>query len=252
MNKVYKKSVIDSYGISFDIPKHVGIIMDGNGRWAKRRAMPRIYGHKAGMDRLHGIVKTSSDIGIESLTLYAFSTENWARPKLEVEGLMRLLVEYFTRYIDELNENQVRICHLGELNSFSAEIAALIQSAVERTADNYGLTLNLALNYGSRQEIVRAVKLISHDVAEGRITPDDIDERLFASKLYTGEQPDLDVLIRTSGEQRLSNFLLYQAAYAELVFVDECWPDFTDARYVEALFEYARRDRRFGGLNNNK
>ena len=248
MNTVFKQSVIEKYSIDFEIPRHVGIIMDGNGRWAKRQGKPRVFGHKAGMDRLHGIVKTASDVGIEVLTLYAFSTENWTRPKPEVDALMRLLKEYFSRYIDELHENRVRIRHLGELGDFSPEIQRLINNAVERTQNTDGLILNLALNYGARREIAHAARELAREAVNGALTIDDINEAAISERLYTSGEPDMDLMIRTSGEQRISNFLLYQAAYAEFVFVDECWPDFTDERFVQALFEYARRSRRYGGL----
>lgn len=252
MNRVFDKSVIEKYGIDFELPRHVGIIMDGNGRWAKRRGKPRTFGHRAGMETLHNIVKTASDLGIEVLTVYAFSTENWARPKAEVDALMLLLKEYFTRYIDDLCKAKVRIRHLGDPSGFSPEIQKLIKKTVDATEKNEGITVNLALNYGSRQEIVHAVRELARDAVSGIISPDDIDTEAVSNKLYTSGEPDLDLLIRTSGEQRISNFLLYQAAYAEFVFVDECWPDFTSDVFVRTLFEYAGRDRRYGGIEQDK
>jgi len=228
------------------LPKHVGIIMDGNGRWAQAQGFPRSAGHRAGVERLRGIIRLSSDLGITALSLYAFSTENWKRPQAEVSILCSLLVEYFSKEIDELHENGVCIRALGDYSKFPAPVAAAIQRAEERTKDNPGLKLNIALNYGSQAEILRAVKLIADDVKNGvlqQIQPADFEQRLYSSGL-----PPLDLVIRTSGEQRLSNFMMYQAAYAELIFVEECWPAFSDARYIAALQEYQRRTRRYGGL----
>jgi undecaprenyl diphosphate synthase len=234
--------------VDFEIPKHVGIIMDGNGRWAQRQGKARVFGHRAGMNRLKGIVKTASDIGISALSLYAFSTENWRRPKAEIEALMGLLLEYFNKEIDELHENNVKIRHLGELSGFSDSVRKAIINAIERTKNNTGLQLCIALNYGSRLEITNAVKAIAKEVKENSLDIDDIDEKLISSYLYTKDLPELDLIMRTSGEQRLSNFLMYQAAYAELVFVKETWPEFSDELFIQTLREYSERNRRFGGL----
>jgi len=228
------------------LPKHVGIIMDGNGRWAQAQGLPRSAGHRAGVERLRGIIRLSSDLGIQALSLYAFSTENWKRPQAEVSILCGLLVEYFTREIEELHENQVCIRVLGDYGKFPKSVVEAIQKAEERTRYNTGLKLNIALNYGSQAEILRAVTLLAEDLKNGVITeiqPSDFEERL-----YTKGLPALDLVIRTSGEQRLSNFLMYQAAYAELIFAEEYWPAFTDACYIEALQQYQKRTRRYGGL----
>ncbi len=230
------------------LPAHVAIIMDGNGRWAKRRLLPRSLGHRAGVDRLRGIIRLSSDLGIRALTLYAFSTENWRRPSDEVGTLMGLLIEYFEKEIDELHANAVCIRAIGELESLPAQVRSAVQRACERTCGNGGLRLNIALSYGGRAEILRAANEAARAAAaagQAEITP-----ALFESFLYTNGLPEVDLLIRTSGEQRISNFLLYQISYAELIFTDALWPDFTNERYVETLAEYARRSRRYGGLED--
>lgn len=230
------------------LPAHVGIIMDGNGRWAKSRGLPRSMGHRAGVDRLRGVIRLSSDLGIQALSLYAFSTENWKRPKAEVDVLCGLLVEYFGKEIDELHQNGVCIRILGDTGAFPPAVQKAVDEAQARTRENPGLKLNIALNYGARAEILRAVQSLARDAAAGNIKPGDVDESTFEARLYTAGLPSLDLVIRTSGEQRLSNFLMYQAAYAELLFVSEHWPDFTDERYIEALKQYAGRSRRYGGL----
>ncbi|MBE5780762.1 MAG: isoprenyl transferase [Clostridiales bacterium] len=222
--------------------------MDGNGRWAKARGKKRTDGHRAGMERIHDIVKASQDIGVEHLTLYAFSCENWKRPKLEVQALFSLLVEYFHKEIDELNRNGVCIRIIGQNDNIPDNILRVLRHAEDLTKDNPNLTLNIAFNYGSRQEMVHAVRNMANEVAMGAIGVDEIDEAMISSHLYTAGQPDPDLLIRTSGEQRLSNYLLYQLAYAEFVFLDEHWPDFTVDVYYKAIRQYAQRSRRFGGL----
>ena len=227
------------------VPQHVAVIMDGNGRWAVSRGLPRSLGHRAGTDRLRGIIRLSSDIGIQALTLYAFSTENWKRPADEVGVLMGLLIEYFNKEIDELNANNVRIKALGDLSAMPTKPREAVENAMRRTAANTGLKLNIALNYGSRAEILRAANLAAEAV---RVDGGTITEDLFASYLYTADSPELDLLIRTSGEQRISNFLLYQVSYAELMFVDDYWPDFSDEKYLACLRRFAARSRRFGGL----
>lgn len=235
-----------SIGLSPDtLPRHVAIIMDGNGRWATSRNMPRSFGHRAGTNRLREIIRLSSDIGIVALSLYAFSTENWKRPKDEVSTLFSLLVEYFSSEIDELDENNVRIRALGDIGSFPERVFQAVRKAETRTEKNSGLQLNIALNYGSYAEITRAANLA---MAECRGTDRPITAEQLESHLYTNGLPPLDLLIRTGGEKRLSNFLLYQASYAEIIFTDDFWPDFTDARLIESLREYASRKRRYGGL----
>jgi undecaprenyl diphosphate synthase len=223
--------------------------MDGNGRWAKSRMLPRSAGHRAGVDRLRGIIRLSSDLGIEALTLYAFSTENWKRPSDEVGTLMGLLVEYFAKEIDELHENEVCIRIIGDYEKLPTRARNAVERAMTRTKDNVGLKLNIALNYGSRAEILRAANEAAKTVAESgksEITPE-----LFESFLYTRDLPDPDLLIRTSGEQRISNFLLYQLSYAEFLFPAEYWPDFSDECYLNALRDFGKRSRRFGGLGDN-
>jgi len=226
------------------LPRHVAVIMDGNGRWAKQRALPRSAGHRAGVERVRTIIRMSSDIGLPYLTLYAFSTENWKRPEDEVSALMKLLIEYLRGEIDELCSKNVRLRTLGDLGGLPREVADEVERAKAMTERNTGLTANIALNYGGRQEILAAVR---RAVAECD-APDAVDEQYFASLLETAGMPDPDLLIRTSGEQRISNYLLYQLAYAELYFTDTLWPDFDEAAFALALREYATRSRRFGGL----
>ena len=230
------------------LPAHVGIIMDGNGRWATKRGMPRAFGHRAGTERLRGIIRLSSDLGIKALSLYAFSTENWKRPKAEVEALFGLFMEYFTNEVEELHANNVRIRMLGDKAGLPANVRTSVIAAEEKTAGNSGLSLNVALNYGSRSETVRAVKKLAEAAALGELDPGKIDEDMLLSSLDTGGLPELDLLIRTGGDQRLSNFLLLQAAYAEFAFVDALWPDFSDELYMDSLRDFAQRNRRFGGL----
>lgn len=240
----YTDEQIKAFGLDRQsIPVHVAIIMDGNGRWAKQRGIPRALGHRAGVTRLKEIIRFSSDIGIRALSLYAFSTENWARPKTEIESLCSLFVEFFNKEFDELNENNVCIRALGDTSKFPAEVDRLIRNANQRTKENTGLKLNIAMNYGSRDEIIRAARLASED--PGGVTPEN-----FEKHLYTAGLPDVDLLIRTGGEERVSNFLLYQISYAEFVFPKTFWPDFTQERYIETLKIFSERSRRFGGLDN--
>ncbi len=226
------------------MPKHIGIIMDGNGRWAKARLMPRSFGHRAGMEALQEIVRTSHGLGLNVLTVYAFSTENWLRPETEINALFSLLVEYFYKEIDELNANNVRIRLLGDLSRFPAKLQELMTSAIELTKHNTGLEFAVALNYGARAEIVHAVRSI---VTEG-IPADEITEDMISKHLYTGcmSEPDPDLIIRTAGEERLSNFLLWQAAYSEFVFTKTLFPDFTPEVYYQCIREFMHRTRRFG------
>ena len=227
------------------LPRHVAIIMDGNGRWAQKRGMPRSFGHKAGVEALREIIRHSDHLGIEALTIYAFSTENWKRSAEEVGALMGLLLEYFTKELDELHREHVRIRIIGDIDDMPKGLEkqqAALRNAMERTKENTGLKLNIALNYGGRQEIVHAA------VKDGEIEPDSIDMELFESELYTADLPEVDFMIRTSGEIRLSNFLLYQLAYAEFYQTDVLWPDFDRQAYDEALLAYTKRNRRFGGV----
>lgn len=248
MMRKYTDEELIARGLSPDMPKHVAIIMDGNGRWAKERGMIRTLGHRAGIERMREIIRHSSDIGVEALSLYAFSTENWKRPKFEVAALSALFLEYFTKEIDELHANNVRMIALGDTTKFSPEIHNAILRGAEKTKHNTGLKLNVALNYGSRDEITTAVKSIACDVKNGTLDDDDINYELISDRLYTKGLPDIDLLIRPGGERRLSNFLLMQAAYAELVFTDDYWPDFTNEKYEEAIKEFQKRTRRYGGL----
>ena len=228
------------------LPAHVAIIMDGNGRWAASRGLPRSAGHAAGTEALRDIIRASDDWGVRHLTIYAFSTENWARSKEEVGALMSLLLRYFASEIDELDEKNVRIRILGDVAGLPAPQREAVERAMERTKDNTGLNLNIALNYGGRAELTRAARRLAERAQAGELRPEDIDEAAFAAELYTAGQPDVDLLIRTSGEMRLSNFLPWQTAYAEMVFDKTCWPDFDRAAYLRALREYAGRSRRFG------
>lgn len=230
------------------LPKHIAIIMDGNGRWAKKRGLPRVMGHKAGMDAIKKTVRACSDLGVKILTIYAFSTENWKRPQDEVGYLMNLLVEYMRKEINELNSNNVKVRILGEIDILPEQTKKEIVEAVMLTEGNKGLQFNIALNYGGRAEIVNACKKLAESVSAGILEKDAIDEELFSSYLYTGKDDDPDFIIRTSGEKRLSNFLLWQGAYSELIFVDQLWPDFDENVLYGAILEYQGRDRRFGAL----
>jgi len=226
------------------IPHHLAIIMDGNGRWAKARGLPRLAGHRAGTENLRRILRACGELGIKILTIYAFSTENWERPDSEVRGLMSILERVIDRELKELNRNGVRICHVGRLEGVSERLQAKIQHALQVTVHNDRLILNVAFNYGGRAEIVDAVRRI---VADG-VPADQIDEALFSRYLYTGGQPDPDLIIRTGGELRVSNFLLWQGAYAEYYVTPTYWPDFDRQELVKALEHYSQRERRFGGL----
>ena len=227
------------------LPRHVAIIMDGNGRWAKQRALPRSAGHSAGTEALRDIIRACDDWGIEALSIYAFSTENWARPQGEVGALMRLLLQYFQSEIDELDEKNVRITILGDVEGLPGPQREAVKKAMARTGANTGLKLNIALNYGGRAEILRAARALARRAQAGE-DPDGFTEEDFAAQLYTRGLPDVDLLIRTSGEMRTSNFLPWQLVYAEMVFNDIYWPDYTREVFREDLWRYARRDRRFG------
>jgi len=227
------------------VPTHVGIIMDGNGRWANRRGLPRLAGHNAGTENVRRITIACADAGVEVLTIYAFSTENWRRPADEVFGLMRLLAQRIDKEAAELHRNNVRIRHVGSLEGIQPRLADRVKAAVKLTAQNTGLVLNVAFNYGGRQEIARAVQ---KSIASG-VAPEEITEEVIDRHLDTAGLPDLDLVIRTGGEMRLSNFLLWQAAYAEYYSTPICWPDFGREELYQAFAEFGRRARRFGGLS---
>ncbi len=229
------------------LPRHVGVIMDGNGRWAKKHRLNVAMGHRQGVETLREIIRHTDDLGIAALTVYAFSTENWNRSREEVGALMQLILDFFKSEIDELMEKNVRILILGDKAAFPEKQRAVLVEAEERTGRNTGLTLNICLNYGSRAELARAARLLAEEVRAGTLAPGDIDEQAISDRLYTAGQPDVDLMIRTSGEMRLSNFLLYQCAYAEFLFPKVLWPDFTVQDYDEALISYGGRERRFGG-----
>ena len=234
------------------VPDHIGVIMDGNGRWAKKRMQPRVFGHKAGMDALRKVAIAASDMGVKALTVYAFSTENWTRPDQEVKFIMNLPVEFYDKYVPELHQKNMKIQMIGETDRLPKQTFDALKKAEELTKLNTGLILNFALNYGGRAEITQAVKLIAQDVLDAKINPGDITEELIGEYLFTGHLPkvlrDPDLIIRTSGELRLSNFLPWQAAYSELYFTDVLWPDFDEEALKEAIIEYNRRNRRFGGV----
>ncbi len=231
------------------IPTHVAIIMDGNGRWAKARRLPRVMGHREGMKSVRAVVETARKLGIKVLTLYAFSKENWQRPQDEVSFLMRLLAEYLQKEVDELHQKDIQIRAIGEIELLPKEVYELLVQALKKTSQNQGMILNLALSYGGRAEIAHAAREIARACLAGKLKIEEVDEALFASYLYTKDLPDPDLLIRTSGELRLSNFLLYQCAYTELYFTPTLWPDFREKEFLEALKDYQRRERRFGKLS---
>lgn len=233
--------------IDNNIPKHVAIIMDGNGRWAQKKGVPRLAGHDAGMKAMKEIVKRASVLGIEHLTVYAFSTENWKRSEEEVGGIFNLLIVYVDKELKELNDNNVKVNIIGQREVLSNKVNKSIDKALSRTQDNSGMKFNIALNYGSRLEILNAVKKISEDVKSGNLKQEEIDESILSENLLTAGIPDPDVIIRTSGEKRLSNFLLWQAAYSEFVFTDVLWPDYTPEEFDKSIIEYQNRKRRFGG-----
>ena len=231
-----------------NVPAHIAIIMDGNGRWAKEKGMVRLKGHQAGMESLREIVRACSDKGVKVLTVYAFSTENWKRPIEEVSGIFSLLVRYVAKELKELNVNNVQIRMLGDIDPLPADAKKAAQKAVDSTKDNTGLIFCIAINYGGRAEIVRAARLLAKQAAEGQLDPASIDEAMFASQLYTADLPDPDLIIRTGGEMRLSNFLTWQSAYSELYVTDTYWPDFTPDKLQEAIDAFNGRDRRYGGI----
>lgn len=230
------------------IPEHIAIIMDGNGRWATKRSLPRIAGHHEGMKTVRKITRHANDLGVKVLTLYAFSTENWTRPKKEVEFLMRLPEEFLGTYLPELVERNVRVQVMGDFESLPTHTQRAVQKAMDETRDNTGLILNFALNYGSRTEIVQAVKTIAHAVKQGELDPEEITDQCIADHLMTKHLMEPDLLIRTSGEVRLSNFMLWQLAYTEFWFTDVLWPDFDETSLNEAIHVFQKRNRRYGGV----
>ncbi len=242
-------SVKDITLADVELPKHIGIIMDGNGRWAKKRNLPRSAGHTAGAKTFRKIVKYCERIGIRYLTVYAFSTENWKRPDDEVKALMRLFKSYLEEAIRDFKDEDIVVRFIGDTSAFPEDLQELIAENERESADRKGMVLNIAMNYGSRDEIVRAVKHISQQVKDGVLSPEDICEETISQNLYTAGQPDPDLVIRPSGEYRISNFLLWQSAYTEYVIMDEVlWPDFTEEMVDECIIAYAKRNRRFGGV----
>jgi undecaprenyl diphosphate synthase len=257
LDKLMRKKTAMSEGLLSDrianvkkgqIPAHVAIIMDGNGRWAKQRNLPRIAGHHEGMKTVRKITRIANDLGIEVLTLYAFSTENWKRPKLEIDFLMKLPGEFLSTYLPELIEKNVKVEMIGNVEMLPEHTKKAIRKAMEATKDNDGMTLNFAMNYGSRLELVEALKKIATLVEDGLLQVDDIDDSMISSHLMTAHLPEPDLLIRTSGEVRLSNFMLWQLAYAELSFTSVLWPDFDEACMIHAMEEFQLRHRRFGSV----
>ncbi|GAA4971712.1 isoprenyl transferase [Algibacter aquimarinus] len=232
--------------ITTRLPKHIAIIMDGNGRWAKQKGMLRAFGHENGTKSVRQVVEASAEIGVENLTLYAFSTENWNRPKLEVQTLMKLLVSSLKKEINTLQDNNIKLAAIGNLQNLPKKVFKELHDVIEITKNNNRMTLTLALSYGSREELLNTVKEISFKVKNNIISLENIDESIINEHLYTQNLPDVDLLIRTSGEQRISNFLLWQIAYAELHFTNVLWPDFTKQHLYEAIIEYQKRERRFG------
>jgi len=232
------------------LPNHVAIIMDGNGRWAQQRGKARVEGHREGMESVRSAVKTSSQLGIGYLTLYAFSIENWKRPVPEVRFLMSLLESYLRKEVGELHANDVRVRTIGKTNALPKSVQRILTESIEKTAENKGLTLTLALSYGSRWDILRAIQVLAMDVRRGKISPEDLTEETIGEYLQTSFMPDPDLIVRTSGEVRLSNFLLWEAAYAELYITDGLWPEFRTEGLYRALTDYVMRERRFGKISS--
>ncbi len=232
----------------FEIPRHVAIIMDGNGRWAAARGLPRVEGHRRGVEALRKTVRAAGELGISILTIFSFSSENWSRPASEIQDLLGLLRRFIRNDLVELHKSNVRVRVIGEREDLTRDIRSLLEEAEDLTRDNDGLLLIVAFNYGARQEIARAARRAAQDVANGKLAANDITPELLTQHLDAPDVPDPDVIIRTSGEQRLSNFLLWQSAYSELIFVPTYWPDFDRAALEAAIAEYRRRERRFGGL----
>jgi len=228
------------------VPRHVAVIMDGNGRWARGRHMPRVFGHRSGMTAVREVIEGSVEAGVEFLSLFAFSRENWERPATEVAALMDLLVEYVGREAEELTAKGVQVRVLGDLSRLTPRAMEAVADVMQKTASNRRLVLNLFISYGARDEIVRAARALAREAAAGTLDPDSISEEMLSARLYTADCPDPDLLIRTSGEQRISNFLLWQLAYSELYITTVLWPDFTRTELFQAIDEFQRRDRRYG------
>lgn len=239
-------SIDDNLAVQGQVPKHVAIIMDGNNRWAKKRFMPGVAGHKAGVDAVRAVVETSAKEGVEVLTLFAFSSENWRRPANEVSALMQLFVAALQREVRKLHKNNIRLVVMGDLSGFNDQIQDLVREAQEKTRDNSAMTLVIAANYGGQWDIVQASKRIAEEVQAGRLAVTDINEDVFHQYTWLNEFPAPDLMIRTGGEQRISNFMLWQTAYAEYYFSDALWPDFKEQEYKKALAAFAERTRRFG------
>ena len=235
-----------------NLPAHVAIIMDGNGRWAARRSLPRVAGHRAGAAAVRRTVEAAARAGIGHLTLYAFSTENWKRPRLEVEALMRLLKEFIRKELENIHKNQIRFQMIGRSEGMDPAVLDEVQKAERFTALNTGMVLSIAINYGGRAEIIDACRQIAWEVAAGRLNPDRIDDELLSKRLYTRSMPDPDLLIRTGGELRVSNFLTWQIAYSEIFVTERLWPDFDGEDFLNALIEYQKRDRRYGGIKDQQ
>ena len=246
MQSTNPADVLAQIRVTGAVPRHVAIIMDGNGRWARERRMPRPYGHRSGMRAVREVVEGAVEAGLEVLSLFAFSQENWQRPPTEITALMSLLEEYVAREADELHQRGVRVRALGALDRLTPEASAAVERVVRQTSGNDRLTLNLFISYSARAELVRAARLLAEDAAAGRLDPASIDDAEFAARLYTADCPDPDLLIRTSGEQRISNFLLWQVAYSELYLSPVLWPDFTRADLFAAIRDFQLRERRFG------
>jgi undecaprenyl diphosphate synthase len=234
--------IIDPY----HLPRHVAIVMDGNGRWAEKRKKPRLYGHKVGADSVRDVVEISREIGIEILTLYAFSSENWNRPASEVAGLMSILQSYLTSELSRMLKNNIRLTCIGDMSKLPDGVRTVLQESIKKTSGNSSLILNLALSYGFRNEMVRAAQLLADKCVHGELTPEEIDIEAISNHLYTAGIADPDLLIRTGGEARLSNFLLWQVSYAEIYFTDVMWPDFRKNEFLEAIADFQSRERRFG------
>lgn len=234
---------------SGDIPSHIAIIMDGNGRWAKKRGLPRVAGHRRGVETVREIVEVCAEIGVKYLTLYTFSTENWKRPKDEVSTLMRLLLKSLKDRLDELNKNDIKLTCIGNIDSLPTVVQKQLNEDIERTKNNKRMTLNLALSYSGRWELLEAVKNISQRVAEGKLNPVDINEKIISDQLTTRNMPEPELIIRTSGEFRVSNFLLWQIAYSEFVILDVYWPEFSKKHLFDAISQYQKRERRFGKVS---
>lgn len=245
-NNTQSPTIKTRHPVLDNVPQHVGIIMDGNGRWAKQRNLPRTMGHRAGTEALRHIIEIAPDFGVKILTIYAFSTENWKRPKTEVKGLMGLFHYYFDKELEALVDKGVKLRHIGETDNLQPTLYNKLSRAVEKTANNTKLTLNIAFNYGGRAEIVTAIKKI----VKANIPPEEITEEMVSHYLYTGDQVDPDLIIRTSGEFRTSNFLTWQGAYSEYYITPTLWPDFDEEAFYQALLFFSQRKRRFGGLNN--